>query len=456
MMKTTRSVSAQLISRRQFLRRAVGGISVGAAGPMIAPSSVLGAQGAVPPNSRITIGFIGTGRQAVYANIPGFLREPDAQAVAVCDVDLWRMDQARQQIERFYANRTASGTFKGCRMYRDWRQLVAAPDIDAVMISTPDHWHVRMAVAALKAGKDVACEKPLTRNIAEGRLLCQTVATTGRVFRTDSEFRCLRAWHRAAQLVRNGKIGQLEHVRTSTPKDPTLGPQPAQPVPPELDYDMWLGPAPDRPYTEKRVHPRHDLKGRPGWLCIRDYADGMLANWGAHINDIALWASGHEHTGPVEVQATGRYPPPGNLWDVILEFEAQFTFANGLKLTCVTDQPYIRFEGTEGWVQVKYPNELEAFPESLLSWAPGPNDVQLPFKSSEKRDFLDAVKARRQPLCDAEAGHRTTCLSHLALAAIQLGRKFRWDPVTEKAVNDEAVDRLLAPKPGRPPWEQVG
>lgn len=392
----------------------------------------------------------------MYANIPGFLREPDAQAVAVCDVDLWRMDQARQQIERFYANRTASGTFKGCRMYRDWRQLVAAPDIDAVMISTPDHWHVRMAVAALKAGKDVACEKPLTRNIAEGRLLCQTVATTGRVFRTDSEFRCLRAWHRAAQLVRNGKIGQLEHVRTSTPKDPTLGPQPAQPVPPELDYDMWLGPAPDRPYTEKRVHPRHDLKGRPGWLCIRDYADGMLANWGAHINDIALWASGHEHTGPVEVQATGRYPPPGNLWDVILEFEAQFTFANGLKLTCVTDQPYIRFEGTEGWVQVKYPNELEAFPESLLSWAPGPNDVQLPFKSSEKRDFLDAVKARRQPLCDAEAGHRTTSLSHLALAAIQLGRKFRWDPVTEKAVNDEAVDRLLAPKPGRPPWEQVG
>lgn len=443
------------MTRRRFLRHALASLSAAATGPLIVPASVLGAGGRVPPSSRITIGFLGTGRQASYANIPGFLREPDAQAVAVCDVDAWRLEQARHQIEQFYASQRPSGTFKGCRAFRDWRELVAQADIDAVMISTPDHWHVRMAVAALKAGKDVACEKPLTRNIGEGRLLCRTVAATGRVFRTDSEFRCLRAWHRAAQLVRNGKIGQLQRVLTATPKDPTLGPQPTQPVPAELDYDLWLGPAPERPYTEKRVHPRHDLKGRPGWLCIRDYADGMLANWGAHINDIALWACDLEHTGPVEVQATGRYPPAGNLWDVVQEFEAHFAFANGLTLTCKTDEPYIRFEGTEGWVQVKYPNQFEVHPESLLSWTPGPNDRVLPFKPSEKRDFLDAVKTRRQPLCDAEAGHRVTSLSHLALAAIELGRKFRWDPVAEKAVNDEAVDKLLAPKPGRPPWDRV-
>ena len=442
-------------ARRAFLRRV--SLAAGAAfvSPMIVPSSVFGAAGTVAPSNRITIGFIGTGRQAIFANIPGFLREPDAQAVAVCDVDSWRMEEARQTVEKAYAKNTRPGTFQGCATFRDWRDLLARKDIDAVMISTPDHWHVPITITALRAGKDVACEKPLTRCIAEGRLLSDLVTRTGRVFRTDSEFRSIKTMHRAAQLVRNGRIGKLDRILTMTPKDPTLPPQPDMPVPEELDYEMWQGPAPKRPYTLQRVHPRRDAKGRPGWICIHDYADGMMANWGAHLNDIALWAAGLDHQGPVEITGVGKYPPKGNLWDVIAEFDVTFRYGNGVTLRCKTDQPVIRWEGSEGWVQVKYPNEIETSPESLLTWQPGPDDIALPYKTSEKRDFLDGVKARGPVLYDGEAGHRNNSLAHLSLIAIDLGRKLKWDPVKERFPDDAEANARLKPIVWREPWNKL-
>ncbi len=365
------------LSRRTFLRRSIIAAGLSATVPSIVPASVLGAEGRVSPSNRITIGFIGTGRQAVYANLPGFLREPDAQVVAVCDVDAWRMESARKQVDDFYKKKTGSESYRGCATYRDFRELIARKEIDAVMISTPDHWHVPMAIAAVKAGKDVACEKPLTRSIAEGRMLSDLVAREKKVFRTDSEFRSSKPFHHAVELVRNGKIGKLQKIITATPKDPTLAAQPEMPVPEELDYDMWLGPAPKTPYTLKRVHPRHEAKGRPGWICIRDYADGMIANWGAHLNDIAMWANDTERTGPVEVEGTGEYPPAGNLWNVISNFTVKFRFANGVELTCKSDKPYIRFEGSEGWIQVNYPNEVETQPESLRQWKPGTGDTSV-------------------------------------------------------------------------------
>lgn len=443
------------LSRRRFLQRAAAGASTAFAMPLIVPSSVFGADGAVAPSNRITIGFIGTGRQATYANIPGFLREPDAQCVAVCDVDSWRMENARMVIEDHYGKNQPAGGFKGCTAFRDWRELLARKDIDAVMISTPDHWHVPMAITALRAGKDVACEKPLTRCIAEGRLLNEVVTKTRRVFRTDSEFRSSKVMHRAAQLVRNGKLGKLQRIITMTPKDPTLAAQPEMPVPAELDYEMWQGPAPRRPYTVQRVHPHHDAKGRPGWLCIRDYADGMMANWGAHLNDIALWAADLDHAGPVEIAGTGKYPPAGNLWDVIAEFDVTFRYANGVTLQCKTDEPIIRWEGTEGWLQVKYPNDIEAQTESILNWNPGPNDVNLTFKTSEKRDFLDGVKSRGPVLYDCEAGHRNNSLAHLSLIAIDLGRKLKWDPAKERFIGDEEANSRLKPITWREPWNKL-
>lgn len=434
------------------MQRTATVMAAAAAGPLIVPGRVLGLDGGVAPSNRIAMGFIGTGRQSLNANIPGFLAQPDAQVVAVCDVDSWRLDGARQKVEEFYGKQSASGGFKGCHTTGDWREVIGRKDVDAVMISTPDHWHVLMALAALKAGKDVSCEKPLSRNVAEGRRLADTVRREGRVFCTDSEFRSYGICRRAAQLVRNGKLGKLQRIITGTPKDSTLAAPPKMPVPAELDYPMWLGPAPDAPYTEKRVHPRHNHGGRPGWLLIRDYADGMIANWGAHLNDIAMWANNTEHTGPVEVEAAGQFPPAGNLWNIIQEFEAHFLFANGVRLTCKSDRPFMRFEGSEGWVQVNYPISLEVNPESLLDWEPGPNDMHLPAMKNEKRDFLDAVKARRQPQYDAEGGHRNATLSHLALASIELGRKLKWDPVREIVVDDPAANRQLQPKPMRSPW----
>lgn len=430
-------------SRWMSRRRAMGVATVGVVGPMVVPGRVLGRDGGVAPSNRITVGFLGTGRQAMYANIPGFLAEPDAQIVAVCDVDGWRMERARAKVEEGYAGRGSATGYRGCVAERDWRAVVAREDVDAVMISTPDHWHVPMALAALGAGKDVACEKPLTRNISEGRALAEAVRREGRVFRTDSEFRSLRSFHRAAQWVRNGRIGTLRRVVSATPKDGTLGPQPEMPVPPELDYAMWLGAAPERPYTVQRVHPRQDDRGRPGWICIRDYADGMLANWGAHLNDIALWAADLEHTGPVAVRATGTFPPAGNLWDVVQEFEATFQYANGVELVCRTETPYLRFEGSGGWIEVRYPNDVRVSDERLMEWEPGEGDERLPFKTSEKRDFLDAVTSRRQPMFDAEAGHRNATLSHLALASMELGRELKWDPVAEVVRDDAEANRRL-------------
>ena len=329
-------------------------------------------------------------------------------------------------------------------------------DIDAVMISTPDHWHVPMSVMAIKAGKDVSCEKPLTRSIAEGRMLSDLVTQHKRVFRTDSEFRSLPQFHRAVELVRNGRIGKLHTIRTGVPygvlhseKSPV---HVDMPVPKELDYDLWQGPAPERPYTEARVHRSKDYE-RPGWFNIRDYGHGQILNWTTHLNDIAQWGNNTERTGPVEVEGQGKYPPPGTLWDVCYEFEFTCTYANGVRLICKTESPYTRFEGEEGWIQANFsgPDKLVAEPKSLLDSTIGPNELHFPLLH-EKRDFLDAVKTRGQTLEDAEVGHRTSTLGHLGHIAIQLGRKLKFDPDKERFVGDDEANKMLALPPGRSPW----
>ena len=436
------------ISRRTFVK---GVLSAGAVAgvPWILPGRTAGA---VAPSERIAIGMIGMGRQAIHANLPPFLRSKDTQVVAVCDVDSWRLKQALAKVNGYYAKRKPSGAYKGCRTYGDFRELLARDDIDAVMISTPDHWHVPMAIAAVKAGKDVCCEKPLTLSIHEGRVLSDAVRRYGRVFRTDSEFRSHWYFHRVVELVRNGRIGKLHTIRAGVPAgDVGCAPQAIMPVPAELDYDMWLGPAPMAPYTRNRVHTPSSFR-RPGWMRVRDYCDGMITNWGTHLLDIAQWGNGTDRSGPVEVQASGTYPTDG-LWNVLLSFEAKYKYANGVTMYYTMDRPFVRFEGEGGWIRADYGGKLQSSPKSLLKETLGPADeIRFPLRS-EKADFIECIKTRGRTLEDAEVGHRTTSACHLAHISIMLGgQKLRWNPDTEEFIDNDPANRLTRRTAFRPPW----
>jgi len=448
-MSKTESQSRPL-SRRTFVK---GVLSLSAGAVAGAPWIITGrARGAVAPSNRITVGMIGMGRQSMHANLPPFLQSKDTQVVAVCDVDSWRLKQAAAKVSAYYGRNKRSGTYKGCSVHGDFREILARGDIDAVMISTPDHWHVPMAVAAIKAGKDVCCEKPLTMSIHEGRVLSDTVRRYGRVFRTDSEFRSTGCFHRACELVLNGRIGKVHTIRTGVPRgDVACGPQANMSVPEGLDYDMWLGPAPLAPYTLNRVHTPRSFR-RPGWMRVRDYCDGMITNWGAHLNDIAQWGNGTDRTGPVEVEATGVYPKDG-LWNVLLNFEARYKFANGVDMYYKTGGAYVRFEGQDGWVQASFGSRLcKTFPESLMREQIGSNEIRFPLRS-EKTDFIECIKTRSRTLADAEVGHRTTSLCLLANISIQLGgQKLNWDPDAERFIDNDAANRLTRRAAFRPPW----
>jgi predicted dehydrogenase len=379
-------------------------------------------------------------------NLPGLLAVPAAQVVAVCDVDSWRLEEARRAVEAHYAALADRGGWRGCSTHRDFREVLARADVDAVMIATPDHWHVPMGIEAARAGKHVSIEKPLTIGVAEGRALCDAVAKAGVVSRTDSEFRSLRPFARAAELVRNGRIGKLHTIRTGLPVDtPGVPPQPDMPVPPELDYERWLGPAPDAPYTEKRVHGRHDLASRPGWMRISDYADGMIANWGTHLNDVAQWANGTETSGPVEVEAEGEFSK--GLWDTVVRFEARYRYASGVRLVCRSETPGIRFEGEGGFIRVDYPDRITAEPSSVLDSAIGPGEVRLAQQLSDKADFIGAILEMRATLEPVEVGHRTATISQIGLVAMQVGGTLRWDPARERFLDDNAANaRLTRPQ----------
>ena len=439
--------AAHRMSRRAFLARAAGG-----AGAALAAVTVLtGASRAkTPPADRITVACIGMGRQAAHSNVRFFLGEDDAQVVAVCEVDRWRRERAKRQVESHYAKGKRSGAYAGCDAVVDFRDILARDDVDAVMISTPDHWHVPMANAAARAGKDVCLEKPITLSIAEGRAMVETFRRTGRIFRVDSEFRSIEVFQRAAELVRNGRIGRLERIRVGVPRgDRACEPQPAMPVPDGLDYERWLGPAPAAPYTLSRVHTPESF-ARPGWMRCLDTCEGMITNWGAHLVDIAQWGHGTERTGPVEVEGRGTYPTDG-LWNVLLDFEVRYRFADGVEMTYDTSRPYVRFEGDEGWVEAAYGRrQMKANPSSLLFERAGAGEVHLP-RVHEKRNFLDCVRSRRHTIADAEIGHRTTSVCQVGHIAIQVQRPLKWDPERETFPGDAEANRLLT-RPLRSPW----
>jgi len=378
------------------------------------------------------------------SDMQAFLGCPDCQVVAVCDVERVHRERAKKMVEHQYAAERQAGTYKGCDAYGDFREIIARDDIDAVMIGTPDHWHVPISIAAAKAGKDIYCEKPLSRSIAEGRALCNAIRRYGRVFQTGTQLRSLRNVRFACELVRNGRIGKLHTIRTFLPAGTSIEPQPAMPVPDGFDYEMWLGPAPWAPYTAKRCHFY--------FRYVSDYAGGPMTDLGAHDNDIAQWGNGTEQTGPIEIEGKGEFPRDG-LWDTVMTFKVHYRYANGVELICSSDpNPQgtgVRFEGTDGWVYTR--SGIDGEPKSVLKSFIGPNEIHLYESANHQQNFLDCVRSRKDTICAAEIGQRSSSICHLGNIAMRLRRKLQWDPEKEQFVNDPEADRMLL-APMREPW----
>ncbi|MBI4658237.1 MAG: Gfo/Idh/MocA family oxidoreductase [Verrucomicrobia bacterium] len=435
-------------SRRAFLKRAIATVGGTLGIPAIVPCRVLGAGGQVPPGNRITMGFIGTGDHGTNRNLKGFLAHADAQIVGVCDVDAARCQAAKRVVEEKYAEATKQERYKGCAAHRDFRELIARSDLDAVMVSTPDHWHVIPSVLAARAGKDVICEKPLTLTVAEGRVLSDTMKRHNRVFQTSSENRSqqIKVYHRLCELVRNGRIGKLQAIRVGLPAGHWIKPasQEIGPPPKGFDYDFWLGQAPEAPYCEARCH--------WNFRWILDYSGGMLTDWGAHLIDIAQWGNNTELTGPVTVEGKGQFPGEG-LYNTATKFDLDYTYANGVKLNVAAGNPSIRFEGTEGWIgNSGWAAKLESEPKTILDSVVGPNETQLYSAANEHRNFLDCVKSRKPCYAPAEVGHRTITIAHIGHIAMRLGRKLTWDPEKERFADDQSANQMLS-RPMRAPWK---
>ncbi|HUS73596.1 MAG TPA: Gfo/Idh/MocA family oxidoreductase [Sedimentisphaerales bacterium] len=427
----------RVITRRRFMKK-VAGVSVAAIGfPYVVASSALGKASNVAASNRITLGFIGVGSHGIGMNLMTFLGNADAQAVAVCDVDTNNLNKARDIVNQKYGN-------KDCATYKDFREVIARDDIDAVMISTPDHWHVPISIAAAKAGKDVECEKP-TLTVAEGRALVETMKRYGRVFQWSTEDRSVYEYHRMCELVRNGRIGEVHTVHVELPSGPHNPSDPTPlPVPDGLDYEMWLGPARWAPYTKDKIHYH--------WRWIQAYSGGQLADWGAHLLDGAQWGNNTEHTGPVEVEGKGVFCK-GGLYDTAKEYRIEYKYDNGVKLIVTSGTPSLRFEGSEGWIGNRgWRAPLQASSKSILDSAIGPNEIHLyTCRAGEQRNFLDCVKSRKDCYFPPEIGQRCFTIAHIGNISMLLGRKLRWDPIKEQFINDDEANRMLS-RPMRSPW----
>jgi len=360
------------------------------------------------------------------------------------------MKNASNIINESYS--TAGKKYEGVKEYDDYRELIANKDVDAVMISTTDHWHAHQSVHAALAGKHVCMEKAFTVAPAWGPAVVEAVKQQGVANRLDSEFRSLRPMNRAVELVHNGLIGELVEVEVGVPGElngSAIGPQLTMPVPGELNYDMWLGTAFPAPYTLKRVHDRNTIDTRPGWLRISDYCNGMITNWGAHLNDIAMWGMKKEYELPVSVEGTGTFD--SGLWNTINAFEINYEYADGLQMKYLIDVPYVKFIGKEGWIRIEYPNLLTASSEEILNFEAGEKDISYEDTLTDKADFLKSIKSGTPSLEPLEVGNNVYMLTMMGLYAVTLGRKLHWDNATRQFINDNAANAMMT-RPFRETW----
>lgn len=442
------------MNRREFLKTSAAVAVSTVVLPQIVPSSVFGADA---PSKRITMGFIGVGNQGT-GDMRGFLQDTRVQVVAVCDVNreskgYWSnavggREPAKRIVNDFYARKTGQADYKGCEAYEDFRELLARKDIDAVETAVPDHWHAIPVIAAARAGKDIYGQKPLSLTVSDGRAMANAVKRYGRIFQCGSQQRSDFNFRRVCELVRNGKIGKLQTVECGLPGGTPdyVGTNPSkqtQPVPDGFNYEFWLGPAPEAPYSPARCH--------VNWRWVLDYSGGQVTDWGGHHPDIAQWGMDTESTGPVEVINARGVFNKNDLYNTATEYYFECIYKNGVKLTISNKlRGGVKFIGTDGWVWANR-GQHQASSAAIKNAQLGPNDVHLYESNDHFRNFIDCVISRKEPIAPIETAHRSITLAHLGNIAMILGRNLKWDPDKEKFVNDAEADAMLS-RPLRSPW----
>lgn len=418
------------LPRREFLRRAPLVTAASIAAWSARHDLATAAPRVTSPNDRIRFGLIGCGSLGNGHHLPNIHGRSDFEVLAVCDPDQDHADDARAR------------TGGRAKTYKDFRDVLDRDDIDAVMIVTPDHWHGLISVAACEAGKDVYCEKPLSLAIDQGRAMSDAARRYGRVFQTGSQQRSSHDFHWACDLVRNGRIGQVTRIQASIGRSPTSDWTPDEAPPPNLDWDLWLGPAPDVPYNKQRCH--YTFR----WFY--DYSGGKMTDWGAHHLDIAQWALGMSESGPVEVEATSERQTSG-MFETAVAFDVHYKYKNGVVLHCTSKgENGVTFEGSEGSIFVSR-SRIAADPPEILDQPVNAGEERLYESRNHWSNWADCIRERRRPICDVEIGHRSATVCHLGNLAIQLGRKLRWNPDTERFLDDDEANRLIS-RPMRGPW----
>jgi len=429
--------------RRDFLKTLPVAVAGVAGFPTIVKAATLGREGAVPPSDKIVMAGIGFGMQGI-PNMRAFLQKDEVRWVAVCDLDTEHLKQAKDIVDQHYGN-------TACATYHDFRELFARGDLDAVSIAVPDHWHAILSISAARAGLDIYGEKPFSHSLAEGRAMCDAVKRYGRVWQTGSWQRSVDNFHRACELVRNGRIGKILRVEVGLPQGHydfarTFGQWALGAAPRELDYDFWVGPAPFVPYCKARVH--------MNWRWNMDFGGGQLMDWIGHHLDIAHWGLGFDYTGPVEIQGMGEFPTTG-IYNSATRYWVDAKYADGTPFILAGGYPEIqggtKWIGEYGWIWVDR-GGFETQPAYLVNETIGPNEIRLIKSRDHYQNFLESVKDRSLTITPAEVAHRSASVGHLGVIAIETGRKIKWDPATETISGDEEATRLLS-RAYRAPWQ---
>lgn len=443
------------MERRKFINKTILGTTAAVGFPSIVPASVFGKNA---PSNKINIGQIGCGRIARGHDIRDTIRFDNARYVAVCDLDSKRAADAKVLVDGFYKEKTGKEKYMDTKIYDDYREMLVNKDIDAVVISTPDHWHSQPAMEAALAGKDIYLQKPTSLTIKEGQQLRKAVQDNNVILQVGTQQRAMPQFRVAAELVRNGRIGKVHTVKVGLPGDPAGPEAPAMPIPSNLNFDMWLGSTPELPYTEIGVHPQNDYS-RPGWLRQRNYGAGMITGWGQHHYDSAAWGMNTELTGPISVEALAEFPKSG-LWNVHGDFLVKHEYANGM--TVYTSGGYtngVKYIGTDGWIFVsrgsytasasdpvdkeKSAKALNASDPNILTSVIGENEIHLEKIDDQHGNWLECIKTRKAPISPIEKGHKACTVCLISDIAMQFDRKLNWNPETEMFVNDDEANAML-------------